>query len=585
MNFKNLIFYLLLLFSNNIILTMDWFLEHPKTSLLVAASTLLVLRNYLFKLACKYNCYNIVKLCNPNNWLGYKVVKYDADFLCNPYSQEGPLIDAIENKNKETITALLKYPDIITNQPYCYQTWFLKKTVEKDCQEVFDAFTKVNKLEDTLQYAKMNNDINLIKILLENNTTIMLSEKLITDIIAVVSYILPTSYTLCSDIIHLLLNCQDISLLVKLKAAILINDAALVEQIILNPTLSLPEAMPKEDWLLCYGLMNSTSTIARLMILHKKIKPKWRISEYLSHGFVDQSFLQLVLEHTNEKTYILLQTLYHILTQEKEKNSSFINFLLNHPDMNINEKVFNNGSENILHQLFRRFHGFHVFNAQDIIQFTNRVENIDFSSCNNEGITLFYRICCQKVPLDKLTFFTTLSIEDKKKFANQQLQIVAQRSNPSENESGILDARFLEICTEFGGGLNERNAQGNRPIDTAHEAYLQAMKIFNYETCTPKRKNYYYFLQKTPYISDEALLAILIQELSNNIDVTRKIMGYYTALTIDRHMAIKNSSYKSKYEEECAKKELLDQICIKRGYLNPDIHHGNNTMRNRLAIT
>ena len=183
------------------------------------------------------------------------------------------------------------------------------------------------------------------------------------------------------------------------------------------------------------------------------------------------------------------------------------------------------------------------------------------------------------------------TIIDKERFINEQLYCAAtmhsttdipHRSSYKKKETAINP--FIQLCVKHGANLNRRNLDGKRAVDLAEEQYIYAIKNICPQSRPFNTKEiiFHSFLQETPYISDAKLFYIiknsvlinLIMDQQYDHDIWRKIMGYYSALTIDRAVALQDLRVqfygKSILKKKNYKKTLLAEKCKNLGYINPN---------------
>ena len=182
--------------------------------------------------------------------------------------------------------------------------------------------------------------------------------------------------------------------------------------------------------------------------------------------------------------------------------------------------------------------------------------------------------------LEGINIFTLI---DKEKFVNKQLYCAAtmistvHQSSNKKRETPINP--FIQMCVKHGANLNRRNSDGKRAVDLAEKQYVYAIKNIAHQSrsFTTKEIIFHSFLQETPYMSDAELFYILKNNILDDHDIWRKIMGYYSALTIDRAVALQNKDHlrvhfygKSINKKKNNKKTLLAEKCKKFGYINPN---------------
>lgn len=525
MNHKKLIFYLLLLFSNNTSYSIALVLEYPKISLFSATTFLfltILFSDYLFKLACKYNCYNVIKLCNPNNWRGYRLVNYDSydryagnygdGFHQNSCSQkfQSMLFDgrsslevALWYGSQETACALADYPDIfIFNDGACCVRLVYLMTITNS-RDVFDIY-KNKKREQVKKIISKGEEPN-------------------------------TFFCLYDDF--------DVA---KIKTAVHEKDIKQIEILLAN------NATRK----------SITPQIAQMIIditIEKNSTNKKEI-------------IQDMLKYVSDPTATLLSLITNILFYHScEISWDLIDFLINLEKIDVKKKF--DGKYTFIHYILI-IHGKYSKNRKIIIDLINKFKNVNF-----QEDPILYPLCSYGFDLSQIHFLSYLSQKEKKNLVEQQLDLLSEGEISNGKE-------FFKIFLQYGGDLNYRIKKAYRPVDITHD-FLYDYLLNSSNNGSNVKETYYYLLQKTPYISDGGLLIILMQQL-NIKDVVCKIMKYHTTLTIDRYRAVESPYERffiSKHAEGLIKKEILDERCKKDGYLDPAIHHGNNTLRNRLAIT
>jgi hypothetical protein len=136
---------------------------------------------------------------------------------------------------------------------------------------------------------------------------------------------------------------------------------------------------------------------------------------------------------------------------------------------------------------------------------------------------------------------------------------------------------FIHFCILQGANPNHRNKQNKRAIDIAEQEYVYAKKHLSWESDAFMTKEiiFHSFLEETPYISDKELHYILWKNRTTR-DLIPKIMGYYSAITIERDVALYISKNPQRYlytRNKIYKKNfranLLAEKCNHLDYINP----------------
>lgn len=190
-------------------------------------------------------------------------------------------------------------------------------------------------------------------------------------------------------------------------------------------------------------------------------------------------------------------------------------------------------------------------------------------------------------PQENINIFTIL---DKQKFINEEVLCAATLHSTNHYPDTLGDPinQFLQLCVKHGADLNRRNKDGERAIDLAEKQYLYAQKNLRCNSLPFRLKEsiFHSFLQETPYLSDIDILYLLWKKNNIHLDVCKIIMGYYSALTIDREIVLYDNRKRElsdtgiymKFISNKAKKRatfkenLLIEKCSFLGYINPYAH-------------
>lgn len=270
---------------------------------------------------------------------------------------------------------------------------------------------------------------------------------------------------------------------------------------------------------------------------------------------------QIILQHPNfqRNKHTIKANTDALITVCKKKNIQLVKLLLNNLPVIIDTKT-DDGNTPLL------------IAAHDSKAIMNiLIEYGANISIKNEAKQTAFYIGYTKKSFDTMNEFTTITADDY--FFNEQLSAAAQMLTCSYEHLPY----FINWCIKNGGTLHQRNKNSKLPLDIAARQFKYATQYLpqNSPDFIHKEKMYHIFLRHTPYDSDATICHILKQ---NNlcIDVIQNIMGYYSAITIDRHIAInihhKNILYDyslSKTKKNQFKKNIITQKCKQLGYINP----------------